>query len=340
MDERNVTKIPVRHELLRLSKVGVYCRVSTNQPEQLRSMSAQASHLTRTVLHSRGWILIDIYLDFHTGLNDNRPELQRLLKDCRSGNVDTILTKSVSRFGRNTAETICLIRELNAIGARIIFENEEIDTSKCESEFLVTLIEAYAQEESYNRSENIRWGIEKRMQNGTSLLYNRRCFGYRKNEDGTLEICPEEAEVVRLIFDFYLRGGSILSIIKELENRQIQTPSGKKKWCTQTVVKILTNEKYIGNVLLKKTYTDGFPNQKRKNNCGEKDQYLAEQLHPEIISKEIFDAVQIERQRRSNVVIDENGEKKRAGKRYCSKIMSETDIEPFDGTLDHSSYSE
>ena len=255
MEERNVTKIPVRHELPRLSKVGVYCRVSTNQPEQLRSMSAQASHLTRTVLHSRGWILIDIYLDFHTGLNDNRPELQRLLKDCRSGNVDTILTKSVSRFGRNTAETIRLIRELNAIGARIIFENEEIDTSKCESEFLVTLIEAYAQEESYNRSENIRWGIEKRMQNGTSLLYNRRCFGYRKNENGTLEICPEEAEVVRLIFDFYLRGGSILSIIKELEKRQIQTPSGKKKWCTQTVVKILTNEKYIGNVLLKKTYS-------------------------------------------------------------------------------------
>ena len=331
MDERNVTKIPVRHELPRLSKVGVYCRVSTNQPEQLRSMSAQASHLTRTVLHSRGWILIDIYLDFHTGLNDNRPELQRLLKDCRSGNVDTILTKSVSRFGRNTAETIRLIRELNAIGARIIFENEEIDTSKCESEFLVTLIEAYAQEESYNRSENIRWGIEKRMQNGTSLLYNRKCFGYRKNENGTLEICPEEAEVVRLIFDLYLRGGSILSIIKELENRQIQTPSGKKKWCTQTVVKILTTDK---------TYTDGFPNRKRRNNCGEKDQYLAEQLHPEIISKEIFDAVQSERQRRSNVVIDENGEKKRAGKRYCSKITPETDIESFDDTLDYSSYSE
>ena len=153
MEERNITKIPVRHELPRLSKVGVYCRVSTNQSEQLRSMSAQASHLTRTVLHSRGWILIDIYLDFHTGLNDNRPELQRLLKDCRSGNVDTILTKSVSRFGRNTAETIRLIRELNAIGARIIFENEEIDTSKCESEFLVTLIEAYAQD-LVNQAQN------------------------------------------------------------------------------------------------------------------------------------------------------------------------------------------
>ena len=164
VEERNVTKIPVRHELPRLSKVGVYCRVSTKSSQSSFAVCLPKHLISQEqFLHSRGWILIDIYLDFHTGLNDNRPELQRLLKDCRSGNVDTILTKSVSRFGRNTAETIRLIRELNAIGARIIFENEEIDTSKYESEFLVTLIEAYAQEESYNRSENIRWGIEKRM---------------------------------------------------------------------------------------------------------------------------------------------------------------------------------
>lgn len=248
-------------------------------------MSAQASHLTKTVLNSARWRLIDIYLDFHSGLDDNRPELQRLINDCKDGVIDTILTKSVSRFGRNTAETISLLRELKAIGVRIIFENEEIDTSKYESEFLITLIEAYAQEESYNRSENILWGLEKGMKDGTSQLYNRKCFGYRKNENGDLEICPEEAEIVRLIFDLYLQGSSILSIIKELESREILTPSGKKKWCNQSVVKILTNEKYIGNVLLKKTYTDGFPNRKRKKNSGEKHQYLAEQVHPEIISK-------------------------------------------------------
>lgn len=160
------------------------------------------------------------------------------------------------------------------------------------------------------------------MKDGTSQLYNRKCFGYRKNKNGDLEICPEEAEIVRLIFELYLQGCSILSIIKELESREILTPSGKKKWCNQAIVKILTNEKYIGNVLLKKTYTDVFPNRKRKKNSGEKHQYLAEQVHPEIISKEIFEAVQKERQRRSNVEIDENGVKKRASKRYCSKPIN------------------
>lgn len=147
-------------------------------------------------------------------------------------------------------------------------------------------------------------------------------FRIQENKNGDLEICPEEAEIVRLIFDLYLQGSSILSIIKELESKEILTPSGKKKWCNQSVVKILTNEKYMGNVLLKKTYTDGFPNRKRKKNSGEKHQYLAEQVHPEIISKEMFDAVQEERQRRSNVEIDENGVKKRASKRYCSKTIN------------------
>ncbi len=322
MSERKVTTIPVIPKLEHLRKVGVYCRVSSVRIDQLRSMSAQASHLIKTVLNSARWRLIDIYLDFHSGLDDNRPELQRLINDCKEGVIDTVLTKSVSRFGRNTAETISLLRELKAIGVRVIFENEEIDTSKYESEFLITLIEAYAQEESYNRSENILWGLEKGMKDGTSQLYNRKCFGYRKNKNGDLEICPEEAEIVRLIFDLYLQGNSILSIIKELESREILTPSGKKKWCNQAIVKILTNEKYIGNVLLKKTYTDGFPNRKRKKNSGEKHQYLAEKVHPEIISKEIFDSVQKERQRRSNVEVDENGVKKRASKRYCSKAAN------------------
>lgn len=201
MSERKVTTIPIIPTFQHLRKVGVYCRVSSARADQLRSMSAQASHLTKTVLNCRSWQLIDIYLDFRSGLDDNRTELQRLITDCKDGVVDTILTKSVSRFGRNTDETISLLRELHTIGVRIIFENEEIDTSKYESEFLITLIEAYAQEESYNRSENILWGIEKGMKDGTSQLYNRRCFGYRKNENGDLEIFPEEAEIIRLIFD-------------------------------------------------------------------------------------------------------------------------------------------
>lgn len=322
MSERKVTTILVIPTFQHLRKVGVYCRVSSTRTDQLSSMSAQASHLTKTALNCRSWQLVDIYLDFRSGLDDNRPELQRLIKDCKDGIIDTILTKSVSRFDRNTAETISLLRELSAIGVRVIFENEEIDTSKYESEFLINLIEAFAQEESYNRSENILWGIEKGMKDGTSKLYNRSCFGYRKNENGDLEIFPEETKIVRLIFDLYLQGNSIFSIINELEGKEILTPSGKKNWCNQTVVKILTDKKYIGNVLLKKTYTDGFPNRKRKKNSGEKHQYLAERIHPEIISKEMFDAVKEERQRRSNVVIDENSVKQRASKRYSSKTVN------------------
>lgn len=292
MNERKVTQIPVRDEFPRLHRVGVYCRVSTYNIDHLRSMAVQVSHLARTVLHSRNWILIGIYLDFHSGLDDHRPELQRLIEDYINGVVDTVLTKSVSRFRRDT-------------------------------ELIITLISAYAQEESFNRSENILCGIEKGMEDGTSKLYNRRCFEYQRNKEGLLEICPEEAEIVRLIFDLYLEENSILAIVRELERREILTPAGKKKWCNQSVVKILTNEKYIGNVLLKKTYTEGFPNRKRKRNFGEKHQYLAEPVHPEIISKEIFDAVQTERQRRSNVIVDENVVKKRARKRYTSKVPKE-----------------
>ena len=161
MSQRKVTTIPVISKFEHLSKVGVYCKVSSVRTDQLRSISAPASHLTKTVLNSSRWRLIDIYLDFHSGLEYNRPELQRLINDCKDGEIDTILKKSVSRFGRNTAETISLLRELSAIGVRIIFENEEIDTSKYENELLITMIEAFAQKESYNRSENILWGIEK-----------------------------------------------------------------------------------------------------------------------------------------------------------------------------------
>lgn len=320
MGERKITKIPAAQPRLKLSKTGIYCRVSTLNREQLKSISAQVSELTRTVLHSYQWQLIDIYLDFESGLSANdRPELQRLLEDVRNGKIDTILTKSVSRLGRNTVDILNIIRSLRDMNARIIFELEEIDTSRIENEFLITLIECYAQEESYNRSENIKWGIKKGCMDGTSRLYSRKCFGYRKNSDGNLEICQEEAEIVTLIYDLYLQGNSILSIRRKLEKRDILSPTGKSKWCNQAIVNILTNEKYIGNVILGKSFTDGFPDRKRKKNSGEKEQYLVERMHPEIISHEIFEAVQHEMERRTNVSIDEDGKKKRSNKRYTSK---------------------
>ena len=182
------------------------------------------------------------------------------------------------------------------------------------------------QEESYTRSENTRWGLEKRMKDGTSGLYRRKCFGYSKSEDGELVICPKEAVVVRLIFDLYMEGNSVLSITRILEEKGIPTPTGKKKWSNQAIVKILTNEKYVGNVLLGKSYTEEFPRKRRHENRGDRGTYLAEGTHPAIIAMEQFLAVQAEKKRRSNVVLDEFGEYQRAARRYSMRKSQIEDL--------------
>lgn len=316
MEDRIVQKIPAKPEMVKIYKVGVYCRVSSTKQDQLYSMASQVSQLSKMVGKVPNWFLIDIYIDFHSGGNDDRRELNRMLSDCKSGAIDTVLTKSVSRMARNTLDLLNIIRELRSIGVRIVFEQEDLDSSKYEDELLITLIEAFAQEESYNRSENIRWGLEKRKQDGTSGLYKRRCFGYTKTQDGELVICPDEAEIVKLIFQLYLEGSSILSIVKTLESKEILTPTGKKKWSNQAIVKILANEKYTGNVILGKTMSEEFPSKKRRENKGTGNMYLIECIHPAIISKDIFLAVQEERKRRSNIIIDESGHTKRSPKRY------------------------
>lgn len=316
MSERIVKKIPAKPEMLKISKIGIYCRVSTTRCDQLYSMATQVSQLYKPAPTIPGYV-VDIYMDFHSGADDDRRELNRLLSDCRSGVIDTIFTKSVSRMARNTLDLLSIIRELRAIGVRIIFQLEDLDSSKFEEEFLITLIEAYAQAESYNRSESIRWGLDKGKKDGTSGLYKRKCYGYKKAEDGELIICPEEAKIVQLIFNLYMEGNSILSIIRIPEAKEIQTPTGKKKWSNQAIVKILTNEKYAGNVLLGKSYSEQFPSQKRHENKSTENMYLAEHTHPAIIAMEMFQAVQTERKRRSNVIIDEFGKYHRAAQRYC-----------------------
>ena len=209
---------------------------------------------------------------------------------------------------------------------RIIFELENLDTANYETEFLITLIEAYAQEESYTHSENTRWGLEKRIKDGTSGLYRRKCFGYTKSEDGELVICPKEAVVVRLIFNLYMEGNSILAITRILKDKGIPTPTGKMKWSNQAIVKTLTNEKYAGNVLLGKSYTEEFPRKKRHENRGVKGTYLAEGTHPAIIAMEQFLAVQAEKKRRSNMILDEFGEYHRAAQRYSMRKSQREDL--------------
>ncbi len=225
--------------------------------------------------------------------------------------------KSISRFGRNTVEILDILQKLTNFGTEVIFDEENISTTSGENTFIISLIEAIAQEESENRSQNVYWGIKKKVIDGTSKIYTRKCYGYANDDNGELIIQSQEAGVVQLIFDMYLQGKSIVGIKKELEKQHIPSPSGKEQWYNRTIDSILSNEKYVGDVIVFKTYTTGFPNRKRITNSGEKSKYLSAKSHPAIISRENF-AVQKEKSRRSNVIRDENGVRRKNTK-YSSK---------------------
>ena len=287
-------------------RIGIYCRVSTNSSEQLQSLAAQVSHLTKITAATPQWLLADVYMDISTSkTGSSRKEFNRMLDDCTSHKLDIIFTKSISRFGRDTVETIEALSKLKNVGVRVIFEQEELDTANIDSDLMISIIESFAQAENESRSENIKWGIKQGAASGTSKLYDRKCYGYKHNEDGKLIIDEETAENVKIIFDLYLRGQSVLGIIKELEKRKILSPTGKEKWCKRTIDVMLSNEKYTGDVRLLKTGKSEI-------------HYLATDNNPAIISKETFEAVQLERVRRSNIVVGVDG-KMRKNKKYSSK---------------------
>ena len=288
-------------------RVGIYCRVSTNSLEQLQSLAAQVSHLTKITAATPRWLLADVYIDISSSkTGSSRKEFNRMLDDCTSHKLDIVFTKSISRFGRDTVETMEALSKLKSAGVRVIFEQEELDTANTDSDLMISIIESFAQAENESRSENIKWGIKQGAASGTSKLYDRKCYGYKHNEDGKLIIDEETAENVKIIFDLYLGGQSVLGIIKELEKRKIPSPTGKEKWCKRTIDVMLSNEKYTGDVRLLKTGKSEI-------------HYLATDNNPAIISKEVFEAVQIEKARRSNVVKDGNGTVKRKNLKYSSK---------------------
>ena len=290
----------------REKRVGIYCRVSTNSMEQLQSLTAQVSHLTRLTATVPQWLLSDVYMDIATSkTGSSRKEFNRMLEDCKSHKLEIVITKDVSRFGRDTVEVLDAFNQLKALGVRVIFEGNSLDTANTSSDLMVAVIESIAQAENESRSENIKWGIKQRAAEGTSKLYDRKCYGYKHNEDGHLVIDEETAKNVKLIYDLYLSGQSVVGIIKELEKRKIFSPTGKMKWCKRTIDVMLSNEKYTGDVRLLKSGKSEV-------------HYLASGNNPAIISKEDFEAVQTEKARRSNVVIDENGSK-RKNEKYSSK---------------------
>ena len=290
----------------REKRVGIYCRVSTNSMEQLQSLIAQVSHLTRLTATVPQWLLSDVYMDIATSkTGSSRKEFNRMLEDCKSHKLEIVITKDVSRFGRDTVEVFDAFNKLKALGVRVIFEGNSLDTANTSSDLMVAVMESIAQAENESRSENIRWGIKQRVAAGTSKLYDRKCYGYKHDEDGHLVIDEEKAKNVKLIYDLYLSGQSVVGIIKELAKRKILSPTGKTKWCKRTIDVMLSNEKYTGDVKLLKSGKSEV-------------HYLASGNNPAIISKETFETVQIEKIRRSNVVRDENGSKRKSEK-YSSK---------------------
>lgn len=275
--------------------------------EQLQSLTTQVSHLTRLTATVPQWLLSDVYMDIATSkTGSSRKEFNRMLADCKSHKLEIVITKDVSRFGRDTVEVLDAFNQLKALGVRVIFEGNSLDTTNTSSDLMVAVIESIAQAENESRSENIKWGIKQRAAEGTSKLYDRKCYGYKHDEDGHLVIDEETAKNVKLIYDLYLSGQSVVGIIKELAKRKILSPKGKENWNKRSIEWILSNEKYTGNVeLLKSSKSEVH--------------YLASGSHPAIISKEVFEAVQMEKGRRSNVVKDENGTVKRKSEKYSSK---------------------
>ena len=283
-------------------RVAAYCRVSTDDEEQKTSYEAQIGYYTEKINSDPEWQMAGIFAD--EGISgtqaQKRPEFLKMIRLCRQRKIDVILTKSLSRFARNTVDSLGYIRELRALGIAVISEKENINTLTAESEMLITIMSCFAQAESESISKNVSWGVRQSFKNGNVPMQYARLLGYRKGHDGNAEIIPEEAEVVKEIYRCYLDGMSMNLIADRLNEKGLTTKGGSSPYRKMVVQRILTNEKYTGDALLQKTYvTDCITKKMRKNN-GELPMYLVKNHHEPIISRSDFNRVQEEMARRSS----------------------------------------
>jgi len=281
-------------------RVAAYARVSTDTDEQLSSYEAQVDYYSRYIQEKENWDFVEIYTDEGISATNTkkRDGFKRMIADALDGKIDMIITKSVSRFARNTVDTLTTVRRLKEKGVEVFFEKENIYTLDSKGELLITIMSSLAQEESRSISENVTWGQRKRFADGKISLPYGRFLGFEKGGDGLPKIVESEAVTVRLIYRLFLEGKTPSGIARHLTLNGIPTPSGKQKWQPSTVESILTNEKYKGDAVLQKTFTVDFLTKKMKANEGEVPQYYVENSHPAIIEPDVFDMVQIEMQRR------------------------------------------
>ncbi len=302
MAQRKVTAIPAtisRYTATPINstkkrRVAGYARVSTDHEDQTTSYEAQVDYYTNYIKSRDDWEFVAIYTDEGISATNTkkREGFKTMIADALAGKIDLIVTKSVSRFARNTVDSLTTVRKLKDEGIEIYFEKENIWTLDSKGELLITIMSSLAQEESRSISENVTWGQRKRMADGkVSFAYSRFLGLDKDKETGKIVVNPEQAETVRLIFHLFLEGMTPHSIATELTSRGIKTPAGKDVWNQQTVRRMLSNEKYKGDALLQKEFTVDFLQKKMKKNEGEVPQYYVEGNHEAIISPAVFDMV-------------------------------------------------
>ena len=298
--KKTVTVIPPKNkfyvdkEKYNQKRVAAYCRDSTDSEEQLTSYNTQKKVYTEMILSNKEWTLVDIYAD--EGISGTqakkRDEFNRMIKDCLDGKIDYIITKSVSRFARNTVECLDYVRMLKARGIGIIFEEQNIDTLKTDSELYLVIYAGFAQSESESISKNITWAVRKNFEDGIVRYNYKRMVGYKKGADGKPEIIPEEAEIIKEIFSAFISGKTVREICDKLLADGVQTKCGKQIWKPATILGILRNEKYCGDAILQKTVTVDCISKKKKKNTGDAPMYYVHNAHAPIISREDFNKAQ------------------------------------------------
>ena len=283
-------------------RVAAYCRVSTEQEEQQNSYNVQISYYTDLINRKKEWTLAGIFAD--EGISGTqakkRPEFLKMIRMCKKQKIDLVITKSISRFARNTVDCLEYVRQLKDLGIGVIFEKENIDTLTMTSEFMIALHGSFAQAESESISKNVSWGKQKAFAEGKVTFQYKHLLGYKKGDDGKPEIVPEEAETVRMIYELFLDGYSMTDIAKRLTLLERKTAHGKTEWHREIIRSILKNEKYAGDALLQKSFIVDCISKKAKKNNGERPMYLVTDHHEPIIDRDTYNRAQQELARRTS----------------------------------------
>ncbi|MDU5525800.1 MAG: recombinase family protein, partial [Clostridioides difficile] len=313
---------------LDLKRVAAYCRVSTDSKDQLESYKSQVDYYTNLIKNNKNWTLAGIYADeATTGTTaTKRADFMRLISDCQNGDIDMIITKSISRFARNTLDTLKYVRLLKENNVGVVFEEENIDTLTMDGELLLTILSSVAQQEVENTSAHVKKGLKMKMEKG-ELIGFQGCLGCDYDPiTKSISINEEEAKIVRYIFKRYLEGNGGSVIGRELEEQGYLTPRGKTKWSDTTVLGVIKNEKYIGDILMGKTFTVDPITKRRLANFGESDKYHIENHHEPIISKEDFEKAQEIRLRRAqnrNTIANKDRKREKLSRQYAFSSMLE-----------------